>query len=181
MFHKRLISLLNTLGNHPQDSIPVACGSWAETKAAYRFFDNKNVNAERILAPHRAATIDRIKQQKTVLLIQDTPTLNFSGQHNRTDIGPINHDKHRGLLLHPTIAVTPERLCLGIIDNYHWARKELHPWESHEEKSRENHKIPVKDKESYKWLEGYPKAQEIADWVPDTRIVTVGRFIRLVS
>ena len=63
------------------------------------------------------------------MLVQDTTTLNFSGQHKRTDIGPINHDKHRGILLHPTIAVTPERLCLGVIDTYHWAREELHHWE----------------------------------------------------
>ena len=29
--NKRLVSLLDTLGNHPQNSIPVACGGWAET------------------------------------------------------------------------------------------------------------------------------------------------------
>jgi hypothetical protein len=79
----RLIMLLGNLGNNAQASIPVACGGWAETKAAYRFFDNPHVNAEKVLAPHKATTIDRIKQQKTILLIQDTTTLNFSGQHKR--------------------------------------------------------------------------------------------------
>lgn len=171
--NKRLLSLLDTLGNHPKESIPVACGGWTETKAAYRFFDNQNVSAEKILSPHRTATIERIKQQDTVLLIQDTTTLNFSGQHKRTDIGPINHEKHKGILLHPTIAVTPERLCLGVIDTYHWAREELHHWENRKEKSKENHKIPLKEKESYKWLMSYGKAQEIANLTPNTRIVTV--------
>lgn len=104
--NKRLISLLNTLYSHPQESIPVACGGWGETKAAYRFFDNQHVTAEKILLPHRNATLERIQQHETVLLIQDTTTLNFSGQSCRTDIGPINHDKHKGILLHPTIAVT---------------------------------------------------------------------------
>lgn len=96
--NKRLISLLDTLCNCPQDSIPVACGGWAETKAAYRFFDNENVSAEKILSSHRIATIERIKQQETVLLVQDTTTLNFSGQQTRTDIGPLNHEKHQGIL-----------------------------------------------------------------------------------
>lgn len=50
------------------------------------------------------------------MLIQAITPVNFSSQHKRTDIGPLNHDKHRGILLHPTIAITPERLCLGIID-----------------------------------------------------------------
>src|SRR3990167_589892 len=171
--NKRLISLLGTLSNHPEESIPVACGGWAETKAAYRFFDNPNVDAEKILMPHRSATIKRIQQQETVLLIQDTTTLNFSGQHKRTDIGPLNHEKHKGILLHPTIAVTPDRLCLGVIDTYHWAREELHHWKNRKEKSRESHKIPLKEKESYKWLVNYRKAQEIAHLAPNTKIVTV--------
>ena len=171
--NNRLISLLDTLSNAPQASIPVACEGWTETKAAYRFFDNKKVEAEKILAPHRASTLERIKQQQTVLLIQDTTTLNFSGQHERKDIGPINHDKHRGILLHPTIAVTPERLCLGIIDTDHWAREELHQWEDQKEKNRQNHKIAFEEKESYKWLRGYRKAQEIAALAPNTQIVTV--------
>jgi hypothetical protein len=169
----RLIMLLGNLGNNAQASIPVACGGWAETKAAYRFFDNPHVNAEKVLAPHKATTIDRIKQQKTILLIQDTTTLNFSGQHKREDIGPLNHDKHRGILLHPTIAVTPERLCLGVIDTYHWRRTELHCWNNREEKNRKNHTIPIEEKESYKWLLSYRKAQEIACLTPDTRVVTV--------
>ncbi len=36
----RIISLLNALGSKPLETIPVACQGWAETKAAYRFFDN---------------------------------------------------------------------------------------------------------------------------------------------
>lgn len=171
--NKRLVSLLTTLGNQPEQSIPVACGSWADTKAAYRFFDNEQVSAEKILSAHRGASLERIKQHKTVLLIQDTTTLNFTGQQKRADIGPLNHEKHKGILLHPTIAVTPERLCLGVIDTYHWAREELHHWKSREEKNRENHKIPLKDKESYKWLMSYQKAQEIASLAPDTQIVTI--------
>ena len=136
--NKRLLTLLDTLGNYPEQSIPVACGGWAETKAAYRFFDNDNVDKIKILAPHRTATVERIQQHRTVLLIQDTTTLNFSGQHQRADIGPLNNDKHRGLLLHPTIAVTPERLCLGVIDTYHWSRERLRNWES--QKTKESRK-----------------------------------------
>ena len=100
-------------------------------------------------------------------------TLNFSGQHERKDSGPLNHEKHRGLLLHPLLAVTPERLSLGVVDTYHWAREGLHRWESSEEKNRKNHSIPLTEKESYKWLLSYRKAQEIAQLSPETRIVTV--------
>ena len=39
--NKRLIKILDHLGQHPQISIPAACGGWAETLGAYRFFDNE--------------------------------------------------------------------------------------------------------------------------------------------
>ena len=35
---KRFATLLDQLSGHPTHSIPAACGGWAETHAAYRFF-----------------------------------------------------------------------------------------------------------------------------------------------
>lgn len=67
--NNRLISLLHILSHHAPESIPVACGGWAETKAAYRFFDNPKVNSEKILALHRQTVLERIRQEKTVLLV----------------------------------------------------------------------------------------------------------------
>ncbi|PWY57698.1 hypothetical protein DGG96_00975 [Legionella qingyii] len=123
--HSRLLSLFDKLGNSPNLSIPAACGGWHETKAAYRFFDHEEVTTESILKPHIESTFSRMKQHSIVLLLQDTTTLNFTGQKEREDIGPINHEKHLGLLLHPILAVTPERLCLGVLDTYHWAREKV--------------------------------------------------------
>lgn len=91
---ERLLSLFDKLGNSPNLSIPAACGGWHETKAAYRFFDHERVTTENILAPHIESTIVRMKQHSVVLLLQDTTTLNFTGQKEREDIGPINHEKH---------------------------------------------------------------------------------------
>ena len=165
--HKRLLSLFDKLGNSPNLSIPAACGGWHETKAAYRFFDHEEVTTESILAPHIESTFSRMKQHSIVLLLQDTTTLNFTGQKEREDIGPINHEKHLGLLLHPILAVTPERLCLGVLDTYHWARENVRHRTSRE-KSRDNHKTPIEAKESYRWLKAYRKANEVALQVPET-------------
>lgn len=170
--HKRLLFLFDKLGNSPNLSIPAACGGWHETKAAYRFFDHEEVTTESILRPHIESTFSRMKQHSIVLLLQDTTTLNFTGQKEREDIGPINHEKHLGLLLHPILAVTPERLCLGVLDTYHWAREKVRH-RTTREKSRDNHKIPLEEKESYRWLKAYRKANEIALQVPETMVVTV--------
>jgi len=170
--NNRLLFLFDKLGNAPTLSIPAACGGWHETKAAYRFFDNEQVTTESILGPHIKSTLARMTQHSVVLLLQDTTTLNFTGQKEREDIGPINHEKHLGLLLHPLLAVTPDRLCLGVLDTYHWAREKVRH-RSAREKSRDNHKIPLEEKESYRWLKSYRKANEIALKVPDTMLITV--------
>ncbi len=38
---QRLISLVDSLVEHPEKSLPEALGQWNATKAAYRFFDNE--------------------------------------------------------------------------------------------------------------------------------------------
>ncbi|WP_348632690.1 IS4/Tn5 family transposase DNA-binding protein [Rhizobium leguminosarum] len=40
---RRCTELLRQLGEHMGGSIPFACQDWANTKAAYRFFSNPNV------------------------------------------------------------------------------------------------------------------------------------------
>jgi len=48
---KRAAVLLERLGSRPEGSIPAACGGWAETMAAYRFFGNEKVTAQTVLRP----------------------------------------------------------------------------------------------------------------------------------
>lgn len=63
---------------HPQDrnrpnlSIPAACGGKAEMTAAYRFFDNDKVTFDKVLGPYIARTKERLREQKIVLMVQDT-------------------------------------------------------------------------------------------------------------
>src|SRR5437879_11415973 len=65
-------TLLSTLANRPNLSIPAACGGRAEMVAAYRFFDNDKVTFNKVLEAHIARTLERMAVQKVVLLVQDT-------------------------------------------------------------------------------------------------------------
>jgi len=164
--------LLKKFSNKPMESIPASCKSWAEIKATYRFFDNSAVTAKKIIKPHRMATLTRIKQHPLVLLIQDTTTLNYSGQMHREDIGPLQQDNVRGLFLHPTLAITPDKECLGIIDYEQWAREKL-AHQTAKERSALNRQRPIKDKESYRWIRGYKKANKLANKIPNTQFVYI--------
>ncbi len=54
---RRLGLLMSALAAAPTESIPGACGSWAATKAAYRFLDSEQVTPEAIREGSRAAVL----------------------------------------------------------------------------------------------------------------------------
>jgi len=71
----------------PASSINHACGDWAETKAAERFFHNQNVEVQNILAVHRAKTAERAGQHRTVRALQDTSYLVYTSHRQTTGLG----------------------------------------------------------------------------------------------
>src|SRR3989338_10282880 len=123
--NKRSVKILDALGGNPSISIPAACNGYHETKAAYRFFDNPDVKAKKILQPHTEATFKRIANEKIILCVQDTSEIDFTGQKENPGIGFLNTDNRRGLFLHPTLAITPDRICLGVIHAHTWRREKL--------------------------------------------------------
>lgn len=168
----RLLKLANSFSSQPGKSIPGNCQSWAETKAAYRFFDNKKVTSEKILQPHIDSSLVRMQGQPVILLVQDTTVLNYTGQKERKNSGPTVRDKTKGILLHPTLAVTPEKLCLGVVGYEQWFRPELAK-KTPRERSRINHLKNPSDKESYRWVRSYQTANEYASKLPDSTIVSI--------
>lgn len=168
----RAKAVLRKFCDSPSSSIPCASGSWKETKATYRLLDNANVTADAMLAPHKESTLARMQQSETILLLQDTTTLNFTGQNERGDTGPIQREGTRGLLLHPMLALTPERLCLGVVSCHQWYREKLANL-TRAEKKAHNYERPIESKESYRWLAGYQLANKYAKSLPTQRIVLV--------
>lgn len=71
------------------DPLPLACGDWACTKAAYRFLSNDDVSEDQILADHFAATAERIRAvDGPILVLQDTTEFIFKRSRPET-IGAI--------------------------------------------------------------------------------------------
>lgn len=170
--NKRAKHLLKRFSAKPMESIPASCKGWSETKAAYRFFGNDLVTARKVIKPHRLSTLNRIKECPIVLLIQDTTTLNYSGQKERQDTGPIQQDNVRGIFLHPTLAITPDRECLGIVDYEQWSREKFTDKTS-EERKKQRHYKSVKEKESYRWVRGYKKVSRLSKAMPDTQFIYI--------
>ena len=145
----------------PTASIPTACHGWGETMAAYRFLGNEEVEWPAILAPHWQQTGKRMQAHPVVLCLQDTTQLDFNGQET-TGLGPLSYEAQRGMYLHPTYAVTPEREPLGVLDAWMWARE-----------ARDATGARGGMKESTRWIEGYERIAEMASEMPATRLVYV--------
>jgi len=125
--NKRFAKVLAALGSHPQLSIPAACGGWNETIGAYRFFDNQKATFEKILTPHREATLERMKACPVVLLAQDTTEDDEIICLGPKGLDTLKAPEKRERRLHPTVAFTPSRICLGVVKAAYWTREPPQP------------------------------------------------------
>ena len=164
--NKRMEVILQQFGDNPTMSIPAACGGWTETVAAYRFFDNDKVNFEKVLESHVQSTMERMSCYPVVLLIQDTTDLIHTITRGSKGFGTIKEVEKREVFLHPTIAITPERLCLGVVSADIWTRKEKSP-------RKERRNKPINEKESYHWLNNYQNTCAISGIIPETHFVNI--------
>jgi len=169
----RLISICDRFSESPESPINQACEDWAETKAAYRFFKNQDVNHRAILEAHRQRTAQRAKPYKTILAIQDTSYFIYTSHTKTKGLGVISLNKGKyveknfssGVVMHACLGVTTDGLPLGLLDQNLFLRKL---------RSSEHRRLadvtPIEEKESYRWLESLKNTQAI---MGDTQVVTV--------
>ena len=164
----RLRARLERLGTgwerHPGELLPAIFPGSAEQQAAYRFLHNKKVSSEDILQPHREALVERCRQASTVLLVQDTTTLNYTGLKASTrGLGPLQErtGSARGLFVHAAVAFTEGRRPLGVSGLETWARPETEP-------------AAEREKESRRWFRGFDQGRALGRASPGTRVVVVG-------
>jgi Transposase DNA-binding/Transposase Tn5 dimerisation domain len=172
---KRLQRLLEQLSEKIGGSIPWACQDWANTKAAYRFFSNDRVSEEEILGGHFQATRDRLAAHGVlILMLHDTTEFTF----HRHDVEPIGilHKSHVrkdkegrprhytvcGMLMHSSLAVTPEGLPLGLAAIKFWTRDQFKGCNALKKKINPT-RVPIEQKESYRWLENVRQTTALLD------------------
>ena len=166
--------VLDALGKRPNLSIPASCGGRAEMTAAYRFFDNDAVTFDKVLQPHIDRTMQRLREQKVALLVQDTTEADLTRPEMVVvGVGELDGAR-RGFLLHETQAFNPEGTPLGTV----WAeilnRTEGVSHAPTTEKHHKNKHTPIEAKESMRWLTGLRKARGVAEQLPGVLCVSVG-------
>src|SRR5262249_13911247 len=103
-----------------------------------------------------------------VLLPQDTTLLDYSTHADTAGLGVLQTQRQYGLLLHTTLAVTPQRVPLGVVDQQVWARDPAQ-WG----KRRQRKQRPLDDKESSKWLASLTRALSWQALLPGVQLVSI--------
>ena len=164
----RLIEMASALGQRPRASLPEAAnGDEAALKGMYRFFDNKCVEHGAILESHVSATIERMRVVDTVLAVQDSTEVYWT--HGAQGLGTLRGGKgnHEGCLVHTTLALTPERVPLGLLQQQLWRR--LGP-----PRAGDHARRPIEEKESQKWLTGLEAVGAARAACPTTHFISIG-------
>lgn len=164
----RLVQLASVLGAQPSASLPDATDDPATLKAAYRFFANDYVRADAMLASHVQATTARMQAAPLVLAVQDTTYLDWTDHPQTTGLGPLAAPSHQGLLAHTTLALTPEHVPLGLLQQQVWARP------ADQSRQGDHKQRPIAEKESQKWLTSLTAVIAAREACPTTRFVSVG-------
>jgi hypothetical protein len=119
------VKIASQLATHPGGTLPQAFPDWAELKAAYRFFGQRGVTFERVLAPHLERTRRACCQAGEYLLIEDTTLLDYSRHPATAELGVIGNGGGRGFELPSALAVRitswtleqrPEGAVVGLFD-----------------------------------------------------------------
>jgi Transposase DNA-binding len=172
---QRLQQLLQQLSSGLGESIPFACQDWAHTKAAYRFLSNPRVNEAAILAGHFASTRSRFAATASpILILHDTTEFTFA-RKDRAPVGLLHKSFRRkdkkgrplhsvvcGILMHSSLAVTPDGLPLGLAAIKFWNRKKFKGTNALKRKVNPT-RVPIEEKESFRWLENVRQATALFD------------------
>lgn len=183
---KRFKKITAALSNSSGKTIPQVCEEWGMTKSVYRFLDNDRVEEGDILAGHFLQTAKRITATEgPVLMLHDTSEFAY----NRANPGAIGFTRkgklpresvagHRleyhvcGVLLHASLAVTPEGLPLGLASARFWTRhvfKNTRQMKRHINPTR----IPIDEKESIRWLQNLDAVHSMPEDSP-SKIIHIG-------
>jgi hypothetical protein len=103
-----------------------------------------------------------------VLAVQDSTQADWTAHPKTRGLGQIGTGGGRGMIVHSTLALTPERVPLGLLAQTDWLRPLGAP------RSPERRGVPIEHKERWKWLESLAAVKAAHAACPRTRFVSIG-------
>ena len=86
------------------------------------------------------------------------------------NLGFIGNLSSKGFIAHITILTTSDNVMLGVLFSKIWTR----PVPEEAMTNAKRNKLPVEDKESYKWIESFSFTDQIAQEFSNKQIINIG-------
>ncbi len=147
---KRLVKLVDQMCLRPGGTLPQKFRSPADVQAFYRLMSKDDVTHKSILNAHRQATLERIEElESPVLILHDTTELEYTTHKSLDNLGPIGNGHRRGYLTHNSLAVEPKtREVLGLCNQVLHRRAKVAKSETRAQRNKR------KSRESRLWIQG---------------------------
>lgn len=157
--------------NHQVDSINSTFTGHADTQAAYRFFNNEKVSAGILIEAHQEQILLRCQGQDRILIAQDTSELDYTRNTTLEGSGAIalSQKSHRkGFFLHAHYVMDANHIPLGIwgLDFGTFDAEDIG-------KKNERRHLPIEEKKSFRWLQGYRKACDLQGKLPHSEVLSL--------
>ncbi len=158
---RRAADALRKLTTGRNSSLRQITESDAEQKSFYRLFNNESFTETAI----EKSIVDRCRtlcSGRHLLCIQDTTEFNFSAKQRRikekSGLGTTSRDDILGFMLHSSLVVDADSChALGYSYIKAWER----PLDAPGKQERDYQHLPVKEKESYKWIAAADQSKEL--------------------
>ena len=173
--NSRAIKIASDLLNNPSSSFPEQCSSWSALKAAYRFFNEKDVSFDALQQPHRSQVIEQSRRSGVTLFIQDGSVIDYTSHD--IALGPIGNHQGQGFCLHTTLAVQLEedsKNILGIAHQILWERQILNAKETRTQRRSRSNEADVwansvralgKAEKEYQWVNVGDRGADIFEFL----------------
>ncbi len=165
----RFDTLLSISSRRLNSSIGKAQPNWASTKATYRFWDNKSVHPEALIAYQFSKIEAGWGAEKMLLQVCDWTELDYTGSRSAATLGPLSYKRQRGFHLYNSMIVSHLGCPLGLLKQSYHTRTDANFGTS---KSQCNQRI-LADKETAHWVEHFQRGQDLVTAREDLQMVFV--------
>ena len=132
---RRAVAMAHAMASETGASLPKQLHDQAALEATYRFLQSGHVSYEELIRPHVEMTRQDCREQREVLLIQDTTEIDYQHHPKTSGLGPIGNGSHQGFLLQTVLAVEPNsRQVLGIAHQEPFLRQPAPPKETKQQR-----------------------------------------------
>jgi hypothetical protein len=159
---RRLVQTANVMQRRPGGTLPQKMRCPKDVRGFYRLMNCEDVTHEAILKPHREATLEKIAQMDSpVLVLHDATELDYTTHRSLEYLGQIGNGHHRGYIAQNSLAVDPQtREVIGLLHQVLHHRVRVSKKEGAAKKRKR------KSRESLLWLKGtapLPSSRQLID------------------